>query len=101
MLGNWNYRKCKQKKYDEYFGVEYDKYFIAEVYYNNEGQIVGWNDEFDNLKDNQSEESLKEDFDKMIKAFNEPILDLDVIEIIEIPIEETEDQFYNYNTIEI
>lgn len=96
MLGSWNYRRCKQKETDEYFGTEYTRYFIAEVYYDSENRIVGWNEEFDVLRDSQSEETLKEDFEKMSKAFDEPILDLDIIEIIEVPIEETEEEMYHY-----
>jgi hypothetical protein len=78
MIGNWNYRRCKQRQVDD-FDIETVKYFIAEVYYSPDNKIVAWDEQI--LKDNESEEDLKKDFDKIRDAFKMPILDLDNIEI--------------------
>lgn len=97
MIGSWNYRRCKQKQIDD-FNIETTRYFIAEVYYTPDDKIVGWSDEFDGLKENDSEKSLTEEFDKIKKAFKEPILDLDVIEIHPLFID-SDEEFYDYNEI--
>jgi hypothetical protein len=101
MLGNWNYRRCKKTQVDEYIGGETIVYFIAEVYYNKAGAIVGWEEEPNILKGETQEEQLKEDFDKIAKAFDEPLLDLDKIEIVPVEFEneeESSDPFYDYKS---
>jgi hypothetical protein len=93
MIGYWNYRRCKQKEVDD-FDIETTKYFIAEVYYNNENNIVGWSEE-GILKEIYSEEVLDDEFKEIKKAFKKPILDLDNIEIY--PAIDKEEEFYSYN----
>ena len=93
MIGYWNYRRCKQKEVDD-FDIETTKYFIAEVYYDNENNIVGWSEE-GILKEIYSEEVLDEEFKEIKKAFKKPILDLDNIEIY--PAIDKEEEFYSYN----
>jgi hypothetical protein len=93
MIGYWNYRRCKQKEVDD-FDIETTKYFIAEVYYDNENNIVGWSEE-GILKEIYSEEVLDDEFKEIKKAFKKPILDLDNIEIY--PAIDKEEEFYSYN----
>jgi len=81
VLGNWNYRRCKQTVIDDTFNKEEVKYFIAEVYYDTDNNVVAWNDEVKVLSDSESEEKLKEELNRINRAFYKDVLDLDLIEV--------------------
>lgn len=78
---SWNYRVVEYYSNENpgNFDIpEEEKYFyhIHEVYYDEEGNIQAWSENPDHpfgLTDNE----LKEDLNKMLEAFNKPVLKFD------------------------
>ena len=79
---SWNYRVCKRVssyKVDLSNDVyEEDQFGICEVYYNDEGEIAFTSENFIEPY-GETLEDLKRSFDKMKKAFELPVVDLDNI----------------------
>jgi hypothetical protein len=67
-MGHWNYRIMKRKNEEG----EFD-YGIHEVYYDENGKVKGWT-ERSMTTTCDSEENLKFDLERMIKAFEKETL---------------------------
>lgn len=84
---SWNYRVCRKKLVSDVCDMDTgkvletyteDQFGICEVYYNDEGEIAFTSVEFQ-APFGETLEELKSNFDKMQKAFELPVLDLDNI----------------------
>ena len=84
---SWNYRVCCKKLISDVCDLDTgevletyteDQFGICEVYYNDEGDIVFTSAEFQ-APFGETLEELKSNFDKMQKAFELSVLDLDNI----------------------
>lgn len=71
----WNFRVAS-KTYKPKIGNEYKLFGIVECYYGKGGKIEGCKD-FNNLLIWDNYDDLKYTYDKIKKAFDKPILDLD------------------------
>lgn len=62
----WNYRLAKNK--DGFYG-------IVEVYYDKEGEVTGWTQDFINPNYWEDSEDVKNTLQKMLEAFDKPLFE--------------------------
>ena len=62
----WNYRLAKNK--DGFYG-------IVEVYYDKEGEVTGWTEDFINPNYWEDSEDVKNTLQKMLEAFDKPLFE--------------------------
>lgn len=74
---SWNYRICKET-YKTDFGEEIISFSLREVYYNNEGNIIGVTSNAVGLVADSVEE-FSSNFDKVKEAINKEVIDLDTL----------------------
>lgn len=62
----WNYRLAKNKD---------DLYGIVEVYYDKEGQVTGWTQDFIDPNYWEDAKGVKNTLQKMLEAFDKPLFE--------------------------
>lgn len=65
-MNTWNYRLAKNK--DGFYG-------IVEVYYDKEGEVTGWTQDFIDPNHWEGPEDVKNTLQKMLEAFDKPLFE--------------------------